>query len=293
VGALAVPTSSIRMTPLTVPRFPFEASYSFEVRFPEEVSVISDPKASNVDDKYFAATISQAFRGNLSKTTIDFKTLSSQVEAQDIQKFAEDLRSLNTAVGGVIVVAKGSIKSADPTTPYTKDFAGLLRNRLQESIDKTTETINSGKLSGKDLANSYCLRSSAYTDFGRLDEAMRDAIQAMKLAPNASGSFTCRADVYFHAGEFSKSVADYSRAIALGDTDPRTFYLRGIYNFYAGKLDEAASDLSRASAGNDIGSQMYSDLWLTFQRLGRPVPEPVAKRAATDPRGDWPRPAPQ
>jgi lipoprotein NlpI len=38
---------------------------------------------------------------------------------------------------------------------------------------------------------------------------------------------------------------------------------------------------------------MYSELWLswTSQRLGRQVPEAVAKRAAATPRGDWPRPA--
>jgi hypothetical protein len=102
-GAFAIPTSSVRRTPLSVPRFPFEASYSFEAKFPEEVSVINDPTTNTVEDKYFAATITRAFRGNLSKATIDVRTLSSQVEPQDVQKFAEDLRSLNTAIGGTIV----------------------------------------------------------------------------------------------------------------------------------------------------------------------------------------------
>jgi lipoprotein NlpI/transglutaminase-like putative cysteine protease len=291
-GALVIPTSSVRQTPLAVPRFPFEASYSFEVRFPEEVSVIMDPTTNTVDDKYFTATVTRAFRGNLSKAAIDFMTLSRQVEPQDIQKFAEDLRSLNTAIGGTIVVPKGSIKSVDPTSS-TKDFAQLLRDRLQEGIDKMTDTINSGKLSGKDLAEAYCQRSDAYTDLGKFDEAMRDSSQALRLAPNGSRSFICRAYVYFNTGDFSKAAADYSRAITLGATDPHTFYFRGIVNFYAGRLDDAASDLSRASAANDNESRMYTDLWLswTSQRLGRPVPEAVAKRAAADPRGDWPQPA--
>jgi lipoprotein NlpI/transglutaminase-like putative cysteine protease len=292
-GALAIPTSSVRRTPLSVPRFPFEASYSFEARFPEEVSVITDPTTNTVEDKYFTATITRAFRGNLSKATIDVRTLSSQVEPQDIQKLAEDLRSLNTAIGGTIGAPKSSIKSVDPTTSSTKDFAQLLRDRLQEGIDKMTDTINSGKLSGKDLAEAYCRRSDAYTDLGKFDEAMRDSSQALKLAPNGSGSFTCRAYLYFNAGEFSKAVADYSRAITLGATDPHTFYFRGIVNFYAGRLDDAESDLSRASAANDNTSRTYTDLCLswTSQRLGRPIPEAVAKRAAADPRGDWPRPA--
>jgi lipoprotein NlpI/transglutaminase-like putative cysteine protease len=292
-GALAIPTSSVRRTPLSVPRFPFEASYSFEARFPEEVSVINDPTTDTVEDKYFTATITRAFRGNLSKATIDVRTLSSQVEPQDIQKFAEDLRALNTAVGGTIVAPKGSIKSVDLAASSTKDFAQLLRDRLQDGIDKMTDTINSGKLSGKDLAEAYCQRSEAYTDLGKFDEAMRDSTQALKLAPNGSRSFICRAYVYFNAGEFSKAVADYSRAVTLGATDPHTFYFRGIVNFYAGRLDDAESDLARASAANDNTSRTYTDLWLswTSQRLGRPVPKAVAERAAAGPHGDWPRPA--
>jgi lipoprotein NlpI len=292
-GAVIAPPSSVRTTPLSIPRFPFDARYTFEVKFPDEVSVITDPKANSVDDKYFAANISQAFRGNLSKTIIDFKTLSSRVEAQDIGKYAEDLRSLNIAVGGAIVVPKNSVKSVDLNTSSTKSFSEILRDRLLEGIDKMTETINSGKLTGKDLAQAYCARSDNYTDLGKFDEAMRDSSEALKLAPNASTSFSCRAYVYFNAGEFDKSVADYSRAIALGSTGPHTFYFRGIVNFYAGKLEDAASDLYLASAANDNESRMYSDLWLswTLQRLGKPVPAAVAKRAAADPHGDWPRPA--
>jgi lipoprotein NlpI len=172
------------------------------------------------------------------------------------------------------VAPKSSIKSVDPTASSTKDFAQLLRDRLQEGINKMTDTIDSGKLSGKDLAQAYCQRSDAYTDLGKFDEAMRDSSQALKLAPNGTGSFICRAYVYFNAGEFSKAVADYSRAITLGATDPHTFYFRGIVNFYAGRLDDAESDLSRASAANDNESRTYTDLWLSWTSQRHPARSP-------------------
>jgi lipoprotein NlpI/transglutaminase-like putative cysteine protease len=293
-GALATPPSSTRTVPLTVPRFPFAAKYSIEITFPEEVSVISDPRVRNVENRYFTYSASQSFRGNLAKTTIDVKTLAGHVDVEDVQKYAQDLRSLDNVLGAIIV-PKGSIKSVDPATSKPEDFAQLLRDRLQEVIDKVTATISSGKLSGKDLAESYCLRSDSFAELGKYDEAMREAGQAMKLAPNASTSFTCRAYVYFNAGEFTKAAADYSRAIALGHTESRAFYLRGMSNFYAGRLDDAQEDFSRASASsaNDDGSRLYSDLWLswTSQRLGKPVPEAVTKRALAERHGDWPRPA--
>jgi lipoprotein NlpI/transglutaminase-like putative cysteine protease len=291
-GTLVTPPSAVRAAPLQVPRFPFDGKYSIEVKFPEDVSMMADPSVTTVEDKYFAYTVSESFRGNAAKTAIDLKTLSSEVSPTDIQKYAQDLRTLNN-IRSAIFVPKVAIKSADPAGTAGQDFVQLLRGRLQESIKKVTETIDSGKLTGKDLAEAHCLRSNGYANLGQYDEAMRDANQALKLAPNVGKLSVCRAIVYFDKGDFGKSIADYSTSIVLGETDPQNFYLRGIANFYAGKLDDAASDLGRASASNDNQTRLYSELWLswTLQRLGRPIPEAVARRAAADPRGDWPRPA--
>jgi lipoprotein NlpI/transglutaminase-like putative cysteine protease len=291
-GTLVTPPSAVRAAPLQVLRFPFEGKYSIEVKFPENVSVITDPSVTTQENKYFHYTVEESFRGNVAKTAMDLKTLASEVPASDIQKYAQDLQSLNNT-RSVLVVPKGAIKSADPASTAGQDFVQLLRDRLQEAAKKMTETIDSGKLSGKDLAETHCLRSNVYTDLGKYDEAMRDASAAVKLAPNAGKSLLCRAYVYFNTGEFRKAVADYTTAIALGETDPHTFYLRGMNNLYADKLDDAVSDLTRASASKDNQSRLYSELWLswTLQRLGRPIPETVAKRAAADQHGDWPRPA--
>jgi lipoprotein NlpI len=222
---------------------------------------------------------------------IGLKTLASEVPAADIQKYAQDLRTLNNT-RSALFVPKGAIKSADPANG-SQDLAQMLRDRLQETIKKVTETIDSGKLTGKDLAEAHCLRSNGYTDLGQFDEALKDANQALKLAPNAGKLSLCRAVIYFDKGDFRKAVTDYSTAIVLGETDPRNFYLRGISNYYAGNLEDAASDETRAAEANDNVAKLYSELWLSWisQRLGRPIPPPIVKHAAADPRGDWPLPA--
>ena len=292
-GTLVTPPSSTRIAPLVISRFPYEATYTFEVKFPEEVSVVSDPKIETVENKYFLYTVATSFRGNVSKTAIDLKTLKDRVEAQDLQKYGEDLRSANTATKGVVIVAKGAVKVAGSGASDTKDFAQSLRDRLQENIDKITDTVKSGKLTGNDLAASYCHRSNTYSHLGQVDEAGRDANEAVKLAPNSRELLACRAETYFHVGAFDKSVADYTRAITLGGTEAASFHYRGISYFYAGRLDDAANDFAKASAAPRYDAQLYNDMWLmwTYRRLGKPIPEAVAKRAAAEPRGDWPRPA--
>jgi lipoprotein NlpI/transglutaminase-like putative cysteine protease len=290
-GAFIASPSSVRTTPLHLRAYPFDAKYTFEMKFPDEVSVISDPRSQTLQNKHFTYTVTSAFRGNVSKDTIELRTLADRVEAADLSKYSDDLRAVGNVVTGVIVVTKSAATSK--AAKSKKDFTQALRERLQETVAKTTEAIKSGKLTGSDLAASYCLRSNAYADLGMLVEALADANEAVKLVPNSPTSLQCRAEAYFEAGEFKKSVDDYSTAIALGATKSRYYHHRGISKFYAGLLDEAAGDFIKASDGDDKEAQVYSDLWLssTYLRLGKPLPDAVAKRAAEHPRGDWPRPA--
>jgi lipoprotein NlpI/transglutaminase-like putative cysteine protease len=289
-GALLPPPPSGRTAPLIVGAFPLEARYTFEVQFPEEVSAVADPRSAAVQGKQFTYTVTTSFRGNQFKTTIDLKTLADRVEADDLQKYGEDLRAANNLARGVVVVTKEMIKL--PAASDKTSFAQHLRDVLQEGIDKYTKTIESGKLATNDLADAYCERSASYVSLDMMDNALRDANEALKLAPNSPQLLSCRAEAYFHSGEFEKSIADYSKAVALGATDANLFRGRGVSEFYAGRLDGAADDFAKASAAADKESATYIDLWLTWslQRLGKPLPEALAKRA-TDTHGDWPRPA--
>ncbi len=291
-GAVVSSPSPVRTAPLSVPAFPYEAKYSFEVKFPDVVSVMSDPHAHAVKGKYFTYSASAMFRGNVAKTTITFKTLADRVEASDLQKFTEDLTATNKAVGGAIVLPKQFVKSKK-VAAAKKDVAQMVRTRLKDRIDKTTETINSGRVTGDDLADAYCSRGIAYVNLDQIEAAFWDFEEAIKLAPNSPKIHGCRAEAYFTTGEFNKSVSDYSQALSLGETGAEIFHSRGVSKFYSGKLEEAAEDFTKASAGVDSASQVFSDLWLawTYQRLGKPLPPDLVERAAAQPRGDWPRPA--
>jgi lipoprotein NlpI len=292
-GVLATPPASSRTTPLQLPVFPYDARYSFEIKFPAEVNVISLPRTSTVANKYFSYTVKSSFRGNNSTTVMELATFADQVEISDFKKYTEDMRSLANVVVGAVVVPKAAIRLVKFTPGNKKDVAQTLRDQLNETIDKTTQAIRSGKLSSADLAGAYCLRSGARSHVDMSKEALADANEAVKLLPNSSDSLRCRAQAHFAAGDFEKAIADYSKSITLGATDAKILQQRGMAKFYAGKLADAAEDLRKASDDGDKDLQVYSDLWLswTYQRLGQPLPEALLERAAANPRGAWPRPA--
>jgi lipoprotein NlpI len=284
-------SAAARKTPLRVAAYPYKGKYTFDMAFPEEVSVISDPHTENVANKYFIANSSTYFRGNNAKVTADIETLASHVDPADYQKYAEDLQTANRVLGAVLYVNRLGIKSKEVSAKT--DLRQRLRDARQEAIDKITETIKSGKLAGTDLAETYCARGGAFSDLQRHDEALQDANEAIRLAPNSANVFACRAFFYFNAGLFDKSVADYSKAVSFGATDFEVFRMRGMARLYAGRLEDAQSDLQKATGTKDKENKIYFDLWLvtTTARLGQPVPEELLKRASMEAHGDWPRPA--
>jgi lipoprotein NlpI len=292
IGVLATPPASTRTTPLQLPVFPYDARYTFEIKFPTDVNVISLPRTNTVDNKYFTYTVKSTFRGNNSMSVIELATFADQVEISDLKKYTEDMRSLTNMVTGVVVLPKSAIRAKSITT-VKKDIGHTVRDQLHETIEKTSLAIRSGRLAGADRAAAYCLRASARSHLGLLKDAWADANEAVKLVPNSSEMLRCRADALFDAGEFERAITDYSKSIALGATDAKILQLRGIAKFYARRWAEAAEDLARASDEGDEELQIYSDLWLswTYQRLGKPLPQALLARAAASPRGDWPRPA--
>jgi len=290
LGAVASSPSAERKTALRIPRFPFHGKYSFEVTFPQEVSFTGDPNAQTVANDYFSMTTSDYFRGNIATKSVELTTLRADVEAANYPAFSDQLTAANKAIGGVIFVAKSIIKQDDAETRLS--LTDRLRNTLEESVKKVGETISAGKITGPDLAEAYCLRSSSLGLLGRFDEALRDANSASRLAPNASNSMSCRGEINFQAGQFDSSIADHSKAIALGATNAIEFRGRGVSKFYAGRLEEAATDFAKASELADKETRIYCDIWLasTLGLLDKKLPEEVVKRAASEAQGEWPRP---
>ena len=290
MGALPVSAATSRKTPISMPAYPFDAKYSLEAQFPENVSAVRDPTSKTVTGKHFVYNLSQSFRGNAAKVTIELKSAAERIEVDEINEFIRDIKALNESGMTVVVVAKNDIISA---VSAASSFGERLRDSIQVSVNKITETMKSGKLTGDDLANAYCSRSFAQSNLEKYEEALQDADQAVKRAPNMSEAYVCRGFALLGKGEFGKSIESYSKAITLGSANYDVYRARGMAKFYLGRLPEAADDFVKASSAADQEGRRYASLWLswTLLRLNRPLPDELVKQAAAEAQGDWPRPA--
>ncbi len=291
-GRLPGSNSATRSTPLYLGSHPYSGKYSLEATFPDDIMMAVDPETKTVEDKHFIYTVGGSFRGNRAVASIELQVLNDRVEAADLKEYSSRVRDAGALTRGRFIVSKESLRSAAAPLGNT-GFPERLRARLEQGIEKMTASIGLGKLKGEDLGGVYCRRATTVSDLGRMDDALKDANEALRIAPNSVRVALCRAEIYFQMGQFEKSIAEYSRGISLGDTKSGVFYGRGVSKFYAGQLENAAADFMQASTIEDNESSLYNDLWLTwtFQRLGRPLPEALVKRTTAQAHGEWPRPA--
>lgn len=296
-GSLRTPPSATRSQPLAMPSLPRTMLYDLELEFPPEVSVITDPMTSKVSDPAFDFAVSYTFRGNRATASETMRILKEQVEARDTASFMAAVRRLNEIARTYFLVRKNEIKSTGFFGLGARTLQQSLQDRLNDRINKVSKAIDSGKLTGEDLASAYCDRAEAYIDSGKGTEAMKDAQLAVKTAPNLAESYSCRGSAWFLQGDYGRSAADYSKSITLGKAEFMPYYRRGQSRFYSGQLQAALNDFTHAykmkSTGDDGEAALYAELWRvwTQKRLGLTPDEAQRKFASENPRGNWPRPA--
>jgi lipoprotein NlpI/transglutaminase-like putative cysteine protease len=287
-GVLAPVPPAARKAPISMPKFPFNAFYTFEAKLPPEVAQIADPQSWSVKDKHFTYHQSTYFRGNQFKSQTELVAMAPVIEPGDFAAYTKAITELNKTGVNVVVIPKALIKPG--AAQVVQEVGDRMAAQAKQTIDLVSKAISGGKLAGKELADAYCLRSMNHSSLAAHAKALADAGKALALNPEAS---SCRGYAYMFAGQFEKADADYSRAIA-GKSDEDGNYLeRGIVRLYSGRLEAARDDFTRAANTDKQEKRVVAELWLAavYRRLGQPLPPDVVKRAADNPQGEWPRPA--
>jgi len=297
VGAVHLPEKFNRSFPAEVMHVPSQVRYHLAVRWPDEVSVAQPPRTTRVDSRFFRAEVQRSFRGNLATLDLQYAPRVAVVAPKELTSLAEDLKKLERSVGGTVAIEQAAIKRSG--------FLGLGRTTLQQQIqarlarevERSGQAIDSGRLDGEDLAEALCTRAQALAEQGRAADGLKDAQEAVRLAPAYARAFQCRADLLFASGEFARAVPDYTRALSLGQEAYGALYRRGHARFYAGEPAAAAADFAKAAAlklpGNEGPDGTYARLWQlwSLQRAGLPVPPELQALAQQSAQGPWPRAA--
>ena len=166
--------------------------------------------------------------------------------------------------GSAAVSDEPAAASGEPAETYL-DRGMLFANRgdYEIAVEEFTEAIkidpsNAGTylLRGKALMASICTMDNRREDFNailygqlkegapaeRIDTAIADFIQAIKLDPQSAAAYQRRGHAYCLKKDYDRAIADYNRAIKLDPGNARVYFSRGTAYKRKGEHDRARAD---------------------------------------------------
>src|SRR5262245_13612047 len=102
------------------------------------------------------------------------------------------------------------------------------------------------RFNGSD-AFAYAQRGRAWVERDRLDEALKDYDEALRIYPLQPSWLRGRGNVFEEKREFERAVRDYTEAIRINPRDPLTFLDRGVAYKGLKAIDKAIADYTEAS----------------------------------------------
>jgi tetratricopeptide (TPR) repeat protein len=115
-----------------------------------------------------------------------------------------------------------------------------------------------------DLAEAFNGRCWAFAVQGRkLDDALRDCNEALRLEPGNADTLDSRAFVYLRQRQYAKAIADYSVALAGKPDEASSLYGRGLARAKLGLSTDAATDIAQAKAKDPKIADTFAAMGLT------------------------------
>lgn len=292
-GVFNLPPSFKRQHPAMVVAHPYRANYKLDITWPDNVSVLQDPRSFRVSHALFDLASDRQFRGNQTQFTLSFESRGDTLQPQDLPAFAKEMDKAYEALGRGVFVDKYAVKSK------ANEQAGLserLKQRSQTAIDRISTTIDSGKLDGESLSDALCDRAEARSGIRQYEQAMQDANQAVRLSPALARAWQCRGAIQLDTGAFMAALPDLNKALNLGANVATIARYRGIARFQLGQFREAEQEFAKVMAEQpqaESPDAVYHALWWAWsmQRQGKPLPEKLLNWAQRDANGPWPMPA--
>jgi tetratricopeptide (TPR) repeat protein len=158
------------------------------------------------------------------------------------------MKRLSLALLEAAVVA--AVFAAQPASADSVDdnFTLCVSAEGQAGIDACTPPIQSGQLSGQDLAYLLGFRGADYSQVGQYQRAIQDYDQAIQLEPGDSSLFYQRGNAYRRLGQYQRAIQDYDQAIKLEPLYSPAFYWRGQAKLKTGDNAGGNADIAHAKA---------------------------------------------
>jgi tetratricopeptide (TPR) repeat protein len=154
----------------------------------------------------------------------------------------------------------------DPSTIYGhRGIAYCWKKKLDEAIADFNQAIRLKP----DYAEAYLNRGSTYGEKGRFDEAMADLTQAIRLKPDNGIAYYNRGVVYTAKGKLDEAIAEYNQAIRFKPDYDSAYYNRGFNYGITGRFDEAIADFNQAIKLKPNYVTAYNNRGLSYRGQGK------------------------
>jgi len=138
---------------------------------------------------------------------------------------------------------------------------------------------------------AYYHMGVALAERGRLDEAMVNYSQALKIDPNYPSAHFGLASILMQRGELDRAVIEYERAVQLDPGDARLLYDLANLLVEQGRIDEAITRYREALRIAPLDDNIHNNLGTALIKAGR-TDEALAQFSEAmrlNPRNEWAR----
>lgn len=164
------------------------------------------------------------------------------------------------AIGAIVVVTLAmAVRSAVQCTVW-RDTPTLFTHTL---------TVNGNSWAAHTSLAAYNVDTAPATDSPQLDEAMRQADQAIAIRPIDPLPYMIRGSIYARRGDLVRATAEYRSAVELAPQDSRTLSHLGGILAQQGRLQDAAPLLERAVQVNPNDPEARLNFGHILADLGR------------------------
>ena len=147
---------------------------------------------------------------------------------------------------------------SSPATAQTE--LGACNGRdMDASISACGKLIENTTLPAGFRGTAYRNRAIRLLALGRLDDALSDLSNDLKLEPRDAVGLTIRATVYLKLGKVGNASLDLNKALVLNPSLPQAFVAKGLLEYQSGDLDAAIYDSSKAIDLDSRQSAAYNN----------------------------------
>lgn len=138
----------------------------------------------------------------------------------------------------------------------------------EQTVRGCTAVIQWARESPRDTGAAFYNRGIAFASTGRLDRALSDYGNALRLRPDAD-VFNNRGIVWRRKGYPERALADFDSALALKPASAAALFNRGLANADLGRLGAALADFDRALGLQPGDADILKARTLAAQRQSR------------------------